>query len=195
MTTLLLDTICVFCGSASGNAPLYAEAAGKAGQTIAKMGASLVYGGGKVGLMGAVADGALDAGGRVIGIMPRHLIDREIAHGGLSELHEVSTMHERKVKMSDMASAFLVLPGGAGTLDEAFEQWTWAQIGVHAKPIGFLNTAGYFNPLLAMLDQMVEKGFLQDRYRKALIVSEEPEEILHAFARHVAPERKSYEPA
>ncbi len=188
------NAVCVFCGSASGNSPAYIEAAQRAGRAIARSGACLVYGGGRVGLMGAVADAALGVGGRVVGVMPKALVDREIAHASLTELHQVADMHERKAKMSEMAAAFLVLPGGAGTLEEAFEQWTWAQIGVHAKPLGFLNVEGYFDPLLSMVDAMVRKGFVAKPYRDALIVSDSPEEILRGFANYVAPGRKTYEP-
>lgn len=187
------DAVCVFCGSSSGDSPVYLEAARHTGRAIAAAGKALVYGGGKVGLMGAVADGALEAGGRVVGVMPKLLVEREIAHVGLTELHQVANMHERKTRMSELASAFLVLPGGAGTLEEAFEQWTWAQIGVHAKPLAFLNVANYFDPLLAMVDTMVARGFIAARYRDALIVSDQPETVLRGFAAYVAPGRKDYE--
>lgn len=187
------DAVCVFCGSASGDSPVYVEAARRTGRVIAEAGKTLVYGGGKVGLMGAVADGALEVGGRVVGVMPRLLVEREIAHAGLTELHQVANMHERKTRMSELASAFLALPGGAGTLEEVFEQWTWAQIGVHAKPIGFLNVANYFAPLLAMLDAMVARGFIGARHRDALVVADTPEAALRGFAAYVSPGRKDYE--
>lgn len=190
-----IKSVCVFCGSASGDSPVYEQSARQSGERIARSGLELVYGGGKVGLMGAVADAALEAGGRVIGVMPGHLVEREIAHGGLTELHRVSSMHERKTLMSEKASAFLVLPGGAGTLEEAFEQWTWTQIGVHSKPLAFLNVEGYFDPLISMIDTMVKRGFLNSRYRDALIISDRPDDILDAFSRYEAPGRKTYEVA
>ena len=151
---LSLSSVCVFCGSASGNDPRFVEAASLFGRALAERGLTLVYGGGRVGLMGAVADGALGAGGRVVGVMPRGLVEREIAHVGLSELRVVETMHERKTAMSEVADAFAVLPGGAGTLEEAFEQWTWAQLAIHAKPVGFLDVPiGY-----AATDNMLGGG-------------------------------------
>jgi len=135
--------ICVFCGSSLGSDQVYADAARAAGRTLARRRIALVYGGGRVGLMGVLADAALNAGGRVIGVIPQSLLEREIQHMGLSELQVVSTMHERKTKMAELASGFIALPGGAGTLEEIFEQWTWAQLGIHHKPCGFLNTNGY----------------------------------------------------
>ena len=188
-----LSSICVFCGSASGNDPVFVHAAAEAGKALAMRGCTLVYGGGKVGLMGAVADASLKAGCKVIGVMPKHLVEREIAHGGLSELVIVETMHERKTKMSELSDGFLVLPGGAGTLEEAFEQWTWAQISIHAKPIGFLNINNYFDPLLKMIDEMVEAGFLQAAYRDMLIVDPDPDAVLERFKTYVPPARKTYE--
>ena len=131
-----MKAVCVFCGSSAGRDPSYRQTATIAGTAIARAGLSVVYGGGKVGVMGAVADGALSAGGRVIGVIPRALVEREISHAGLSELHVVETMHERKTRMADLADGFIALPGGAGTLDEFFEQWTWAQLGIHSKPSG-----------------------------------------------------------
>jgi uncharacterized protein (TIGR00730 family) len=152
--------ICIFCGSSHGHDPVYREAAAAAARSIAETGAALVYGGGRVGLMGALADAALAAGGEVIGVMPRSLVAREIAHRGLSRLQVVETMHERKTTMSGLADAFLALPGGAGTLEEIFEQWTWGQLGIHGKPCAFLNVKGYFDPLRAMVDKMLAEGFL-----------------------------------
>ncbi|VTN77064.1 lysine decarboxylase family protein [Klebsiella pneumoniae] len=134
-----MKSIGIFCGSSAGEHPLYLETARLVGRTLAQQGLALVYGGGKVGLMGAVADAALEAGGVVIGVMPRGLVEREIAHRGLTELHVVEDMHERKTKMAALADGFIALPGGAGTLEEIFEQWTWAQLGIHEKPCAFLN--------------------------------------------------------
>ncbi|PIE07978.1 MAG: TIGR00730 family Rossman fold protein [Rhodobacterales bacterium] len=188
-----MRTVCVFCGSASGHDPVFLHAARKAGEALSKQSLKLVYGGGKVGLMGAVADAALSRGGEVVGVMPRHLVEREISHNGLTELLIVETMHERKTRMSDLADGFLVLPGGAGTLEEAFEQWTWAQIALHAKPIGFLNVDGFFDPLMDMVDGMVKAGFLAPAYRDMLIVENDPDSILERFSAYVPPAGKTYE--
>ena len=140
-----MKSIGIFCGSSAGEHPLYLDTARLVGRTLAQQGLALVYGGGKVGLMGAVADAALEAGGVVIGVMPRGLVEREIAHRGLTELHVVEDMHERKTKMAALADGFIALPGGAGTLEEIFEQWTWAQLGIHEKPCAFLNIKGYYD--------------------------------------------------
>lgn len=180
----------MFCGSSSGTGPVYAEAARATGRTLAQAGLGLVYGGGKVGLMGEVADAALAGGGRVVGVMPRPLVEREIAHLGLSALHVVETMHERKARMADLADAFLVLPGGAGTLEEVFEQWTWAQLGIHAKPCGFLNVKGYFDPLLAMIRRMTAEGFMAPAYADMLVVADDAGAILDGFAAYLPPPRK-----
>lgn len=187
------SSVCVFCGSASGNRPHFVKAAKSCGEALAEREVKLVYGGGKVGLMGAIADAVLSSSGRVAGVMPRHLVEREIAHESLTELVIVETMHERKTKMSEMAGAFIVLPGGAGTLEEAFEQWTWAQLAIHEKPIGFLNVEGYFNPLLHMIDGMVDAGFLAANFRDMLIIENEATALLDRFGSYTAPERKSYE--
>lgn len=193
MVLQTISAICVFCGSSTGNKPQYAQVARQVGAQIARSGRKLVYGGGKVGLMGAVADGALEAGGEVVGVMPRSLVEREIAHPGLTLLHTVDSMHERKVLMSESASAFLALPGGAGTLEEIFEQWTWTQLGLHAKPIGFLNVGGYFDPLFGMIDRMVTEGFLDASYRAALVLEDQVDALLLRFERYVPPKRKGYD--
>src|SRR5262249_29486438 len=160
--------ICIFCGASSGHDPAYREAAAAAARSLAASGASLVYGCGRVGLMGTIADAALGAGGKVIGVMPRSLVAREIAHSGLSELKVVETMHERKASMSGLADAFLALPGGAGTLEEIFEQWTWGQLGIHNKPCAFLNLKDYFKPIAVMVEQMVAAGFLLPQFAAML---------------------------
>ena len=147
-----MKSVCVFCGSQPGDDPAYEGAAWALGETLAAMGIELVYGGGHVGLMGAIADAALAAGGEVTGVMPRALVDREIAHTGLSRLHVVGSMHERKAMMSELSEGFVALPGGSGTLEEFFEVLTWAQLGEHGKPCGLLNVAGYYDPLLAVFD-------------------------------------------
>ncbi|MCL3818728.1 TIGR00730 family Rossman fold protein [Aeromicrobium wangtongii] len=161
--------VAVFCGSSFGRDPAYAEAARLTGRTLAERGIDVVYGGGHVGLMGLVADAALEAGGRVIGVIPRQLDDRELSHRGVTELHVVESMHERKQLMADLSDAFIALPGGAGTLEEIAEQWTWAQLTIHAKPSGFLDVGGYWAPMRQMLTTMVDEGFV--RAEQAGIVS------------------------
>lgn len=154
-------TFCVFCGSSPGVDPRYAEAARAFGVLLAEAGCDVVYGGGHVGLMGIVADAALRAGGRVLGVIPQKLVDRELAHQGLSELHVVSTMHERKALMASLSDGFIALPGGIGTLEEFFEVWTWAQLGYHDKPLGLLDVNGFFSPLMQFLAHASEQGFIQ----------------------------------
>ena len=176
-------SICVFCGSATGTRPEYADAARRLGDAIARRGLELVYGAGHIGLMGILADAALAAGGRVVGMIPRSLVDRELAHKGLSEIHVVESMHARKALMADRADAFLALPGGFGTLDELFEILTWAQIGIHAKPIGLINVAGYFDPLLAWIDGAVEGGLVREKHRAMLLVGDDAEELLGRVVR------------
>jgi len=182
--------ICVFCGSSSGRDPAYADGAVAAARSIARNGATLVYGGGRVGLMGVVADAALGAGGEVVGVMPRALVEREIAHRGLGQLHIVETMHERKTTMSALSDAFLALPGGAGTLEEIFEQWTWGQLGMHGKPCGFLNLKGYFEPIRTMVEKMVAEGFLQPHHASMLAFSDSIDELLAGFRSYVSPPSK-----
>jgi uncharacterized protein (TIGR00730 family) len=179
--------ICVFCGSASGRAPAYAAAARELGRLLAKRGIGLVYGGGNVGLMGELADAVLDAGGRAIGVIPRQLVDREIAHGGLTELHVVENLHQRKALMAELADAFLTLPGGVGTMEELFEVWSWGRLGLHSKPCGLLNVDGYFDSLRALTDQMVTEGFLEPEYRELLLVEEQPGMLLDRLTAYVPP--------
>jgi uncharacterized protein (TIGR00730 family) len=176
-----VKSVCVFCGSSSGADPAYAEAAAEMGRLIAESGRTLVYGGGNVGLMGVVADAALAAGGKVIGVIPRSLMDREVGHGGVTELHVVGSMHERKALMAELSDGFLALPGGVGTLEEFFETWTWAVLGLHAKPFGLLDVMGFYGPLLGFLDQLVEKGFVKPKYRDMLVVGRDPAELLQAM--------------
>ena len=182
-----MNAICVFCGSSPGNDPAYAEAAGRLGRTLAERGTTLVYGGGHVGLMGVVADAALGAGGEVIGVMPKSLVDREIGHTGLTKLHVVRSMHERKAVMSELSEGFIALPGGNGTLEEFFEVLTWAQLGEHAKPCGLLNVAGYYDPLLAVFDQMVYRAFLKEEHRELVLVEEDPTSLLERFGSYEPP--------
>lgn len=170
--------VCVFCGSAEGARPEYALAARQLAEVLASRQLGLVYGGGHVGLMGVVADAALAAGCEVIGVIPEALHKREIGHEGLTALHVVGSMHERKAMMSSLADAFIALPGGLGTLEETFEVWTWGQLGWHEKPIGLLDVIGFWQPLIAMVDRMVEQGFIQTEYRSMLCVEDEPTRLL-----------------
>ena len=182
-----MKSVCVFCGSQSGEDPAYEETARALGETLAAMGIELVYGGGHVGLMGAIADAALAAGGEVTGVMPRALVDREIAHTGLTRLHVVGSMHERKAMMSELSEGFVALPGGSGTLEEFFEVLTWAQLGEHGKPCGLLNVAGYYDPLLAVFDHMVDQGFLHEKHRAMVLVETEPTAMLAMFEEYRPP--------
>jgi uncharacterized protein (TIGR00730 family) len=189
-----MKSVCVFCGSNVGRDPVYLEAAVSAGETIARAGLTLVYGGGKVGLMGAVAEAALTAGGRVIGVMPRALFERELAHPGLSEFCVVESMHERKQTMESLADGFIALPGGAGTFEEFFEQWTWAQLGIHAKPCGLLNVKDFFQPLLALIETIVAEGFLTQTYLDMLVVEPTVAPMLARFETYAPPPRKWHAP-
>ena len=178
----MIERVLVFCGSSPGRRPEYAEAARQLGELLAQRDLGLVYGGASVGLMGAVADGALAAGGEVIGVIPRQLVEHELAHGGLSDLREVTTMHERKALMAELSDAVVALPGGTGTLDELFELFTWSQLGLHRMPIGLLDVAGYWRPLLAMLDHMVDERLLRAEHRDTLLVSGDAAALLDALA-------------
>ncbi len=173
--------ICVFAGSSTGRNPAYLQAAEALGATIAQRGMGLVYGGASVGLMNAVAEGALAGGGQVIGILPQWLQDWEVAHPGLTELRIVSSMHERKAQMADLSDAFVVLPGGIGSLEEWFEVWTWLQLGIHKKPIGLLNVAGYYDQLKVFLDHVVTEGFLRPTHATMLLSEAEPDVLLDAL--------------
>jgi uncharacterized protein (TIGR00730 family) len=177
--------ICVFCGAASGRTPAYAAAAQDLGELLAKRGIGLVYGGGNVGLMGELADAVLDAGGQAIGVIPQQLVDREIAHAGLTELHVVENLHQRKALMAELADAFLTLPGGIGTMEELFEVWSWGKLGLHSKPCGLLNVDGYFDSLRRLTDQMVTEGFLEPDYREMLLIEEQPSVLLDRLATYV----------
>jgi uncharacterized protein (TIGR00730 family) len=166
---MTLHRICVFCGSSAGSRPAYAEAARELGRTLAQRGIGVVFGGGKVGLMGVLADAALAAGGEAIGVIPEALEAREIAHPGLTRLHVVRSMHERKTLMADLADAFIALPGGFGTFEEFFEAVTWTQLGIHGKPCGLLNVDGYYDALLGQLDRAVGDGFIH-RHNRLLVL-------------------------
>lgn len=185
-----MNSICIFCGSSLGSNPIFQQIAQLTGEAIAKQGKTLVYGGGRSGLMGVVADSALQAGGQVIGVIPRALVDRELAHPGLTKLYVVENMHERKTKMADLSDGFIALPGGAGTLEEIFEQWTWAQLGIHQKPCAFLNVAGFYEDLLKMIQGTVDNGFSQARFVDKLIASDKIEDILQQFEQYQAPAPK-----
>jgi uncharacterized protein (TIGR00730 family) len=185
-----VKSICVYCGSSAGTDPAFLEAAIACGTTLAKAGLTVVYGGGKVGLMGAVADAALAGGGRVVGVMPKDLVDQEIAHRGLSELHVVASMHERKLKMAELSDAFLCLPGGPGTFEEIFEQWTWALLGIHAKPCGFVNVSGYYDRMRETIQHMADNGFIGQAYVDMLVYAESTEAALDAFRAYVPPPPK-----
>ena len=173
-----MKRVCVFCGSSVGNNPEYAEYAAALGQLLARKHIGLVYGGGHVGLMGVIADAALAAGGEVIGVIPRALADREIAHARLTDLRVVDSMHTRKAMMADLADAFIAMPGGVGTFEEFFEAITWTQLGLHRKPCGLLNAAGFYSPLVAFIDQAVNEGFIKPVHRKMIVVDDNPERLL-----------------
>ena len=177
-----MKRVCVFCGSAEGGSPEYAEAARALAAELVGRGLGLVYGGGSVGLMGVLADAALAQGGEVIGVIPRPLAAREIAHAGLSQMRLVESMHERKATMAGLVDGFIALPGGLGTLEETLEILTWAQLGIHRKPVGLLNVAGYYDGLLRMLGHAVGEGFLRREYFGLLLFADTPGELLDRFA-------------
>lgn len=182
-----MKRITVFCGSSSGTNEKYEKQATLLGQTLAKQKIELVYGGAKVGLMGAVADGVLNGGGRVIGVMPSFLKSVEIAHQGLSELIWVESMHERKTRMNDLCDGVIALPGGFGTLEEFFEILTWAQLGLHKKPMAILNIGGFYDPLMALLRTMVKEGFLKEANLQMVLVSDNIDDLLNQMRSYVAP--------
>ena len=182
--------IAVFCGSSQGNDEKFARSAQQLGRHLAREGIDLVYGGGKVGLMGEIADAVLAGGGRVFGVIPESLQSRELAHPGLTELQVVSGMHERKAMMAAWADAFVAMPGGPGTMDELFEAWTWAQLGYHDKPCAIYNAFGYYDQLLAFLNTMADTGFLKPHHRQMLVVEDEPKALVDALMRYRPPQRK-----
>jgi uncharacterized protein (TIGR00730 family) len=184
----MIRTICIFCGSSTGVGTGYEEAARTFATLMARRRIRLVYGGASVGLMGAIADTALAEGGEVVGVMPRALVDREIAHSGLTELHIVETMHERKAMMADLSDAFVALPGGLGTLEELFEVWTWGMLGLHAKPYGLLNVDGYYTPLIGFLDHARDEGFIRSAQRAMLVVEDDANRLVEKLSsRRAAP--------
>lgn len=173
-----IKSISVFCGSRSGDNPIFSGAASQLGTLIANKKIKLIYGAGNIGLMGVIADACLAASGHVIGVIPTKLVDKEVAHKGLTEIFIVDSMHERKALMASKSDAFIALPGGFGTCDELFEILTWAQLGIHHNPIGILNTEGFFDPLLVWIDQMIGQGFVKPKFRELLLVASEPEDLL-----------------
>jgi len=181
-------SVCVYCGSRPGELPAYAEAARSIGSEIGRRGWQLVYGGGRAGLMGEVADAALAAGATVIGVIPESLMGRELGHRGLTELHVVETMHQRKMMMAERSDAFLALPGGIGTFEELFEVWTWRQLGYHDKPLGLLNVAGYYDALLGFLAHSRDQGLMTTAQTDLLQVGDDPSALLQGLADR-APER------
>ncbi len=183
-----MKSITVFCGSSIGTEDNYKLQARLLGQALAKQGIGLVYGGAKVGLMGAVADGVLSENGQVVGVLPYFLQTKEVAHEGLTELIIVESMHERKKKMNDLSDGIIAMPGGFGTLEELFEMLTWAQLGLHKKPIGILNIDGFYDPLIEFVQKMVDHGFLKLINQEMMLVSNEVEDLLHQMKNYVAPE-------
>lgn len=179
--------ICIFSGSNPGRLGIYTEAATALGTALAKAGIGVVYGGASVGLMGAVADSALAAGGEVIGVIPQSLVAKELSHKGLTELHVTASMHERKAMMADLSDGFIALPGGVGTLEELFEIWTWAQLGFHKKGVGVLNIGGFYDPLITFLDHVAGERFMQPSHRGMLLVEDAPEKMIAALQVYEAP--------
>ncbi|MDO6441907.1 TIGR00730 family Rossman fold protein [Marinobacter sp. 2_MG-2023] len=182
--------VAVYCGSRSGNEPLYVEKAKELGEFFGRNGIDLVFGGGHVGLMGVIADSVLASGGKVYGVIPQHLVNRELAHPGLTELFVVRDMHERKAKMAELADGFVALPGGIGTLEEIFEMWTWGQLGMHQKPCGFYNVEGFYDALLEMVRSMVAAGFVKQQYLDMIVLTQTPTELIERFKAYVPPQEK-----
>ena len=174
-----IQRLAVYCGSSAGSDPRFAEAARELGRTMVERGIDLVYGGGRLGLMGIVADTVIAGGGGTYGVIPRALVELEVAHPGLTELHTVTTMHERKAKMTELADAFVCLPGGIGTLDEMFEAWTWNALGYHAQPFALLNVGGFWDGLNTFMDNVADSGFLSQARRAQLLVGDSPEEVIN----------------
>lgn len=189
-----MKSIGIVCGSSEGLSPVYMQSAREVGQYLAEAGIDVVYGGGRVGLMGAVADAAIQHGGRVTGVMPVSLVEREIAHTGLSDLQVVENMHQRKERMAALSHAFIALPGGAGTLEEIFEQWTWGQLGIHNKPCAFYNINDFYQPLKIMVQKMVDEGFMKQSYADMLFFSDSLPEIVDYFNTYTPPASKWHAP-
>jgi hypothetical protein len=184
--------ICIFCGAAPGSDPEFAKAAFDCGTLLASRGHAIIFGGGNVGLMGSLADGALSRGGSVIGVIPEALRDRELAHPGVRDMRVVKSMHERKMLMHELSTAFMALPGGLGTLDELFESLTWLQLGYHQKPVGILNVRGFYDPLLALLDHAVEHGFIHSAQRRVILVEKDADALLDQIQKWQVPQWKRW---
>lgn len=182
-----MQRICVYCGSSHGAQAIYRDVAAQLGTLLAVRGIGLVYGGGRVGLMGVVADAVLAGGGEAIGIIPHHLATKELAHDGLTDLRVVSTMHERKALMAELSDGFVTLPGGYGTAEEFFETLTWAQLGIHSKPLGLLNIAGFYDPLLLQVERYISEGFVRASYRDLIIDDTDPQNLLDRLAAYQPP--------
>lgn len=187
-----MKRVAVFCGSSNGVSSVYREQAIALGKELARQKLTLAYGGSCVGLMGALADSMIKEGGTVIGVLPDFLQNKEIAHPNLSELIIVQSMHERKAKMNELADAFITLPGGAGTMEEFFEIFTWAQLGLHDKPCGLLNTNHYYDPVVHLINHMADAGFLQEKFREITIIEENPQALLKAFSTYKPPTIKTF---
>jgi len=184
----IMDKICVFCGSSPGVRPAYADMAAEMGRTLAAMEIELVYGGGKVGLMGIIARTVMECGGRVTGVIPVALKEKEVAYDGLDEMHVVGSMHERKALMAELSDGFVAMPGGIGTIEEFVEVLTWLQLGIHNKPCGLLNTEGYYDKLLEFLDHMVAEGFIRQESREMVLVDTDPADLLMKMSLYRAPQ-------
>jgi uncharacterized protein (TIGR00730 family) len=184
----MIKKLCVYCGSSTGNRPEYAQAARELAHAMVSMDMGLVYGGASVGVMGKLADAVVKEGGEVIGVIPKGLFVKEVAHTGISELREVDTMHERKAMMAELSDGFIALPGGLGTIEEFFEIWTWAQLGMHQKPCGFLNTGRYYDKLIDFIDHAVSEQFIKEEYRSMVFVEQQPDILLKKFESYRAPE-------
>jgi hypothetical protein len=182
-----MRSVCVYCGSSAGDRPEYVDAARALGHALAQRGIELIYGGAQVGLMGHVANAVLERGGRVIGVIPQMLVRKEIAHAGLTALHVTASMHERKQKMADLSEGFIALPGGIGTFEELFEIWTWGQLGLHRRPCGLLNVAGYYDDLVRFLDHATASGFIRAEQRAMLSVESDVDALLARFDAYAAP--------
>ncbi|TDV12128.1 TIGR00730 family Rossman fold protein [Paraburkholderia caballeronis] len=187
-----MKAVCVYCGSSMGASPVYAEAAKAFGRALVAANLGLVYGGGKVGLMGVIADEVMAAGGRAIGVIPELLVDKEVGHNGLSELHVVPDMHHRKKMMADLSDAFVALPGGAGTLEELFEVYTWAQLGYHHKPVAVLNIDGFYDPLISLLTHTVSEGFMRQTYFDLLQIDTDPAKLIGKLQSYRAPAKDKW---
>ncbi len=187
-----MEAVCVFCGSREGMRSSYAEAARSMGKEIAHRGIGLVYGGGRVGLMGAVADAVLEEGGKVVGVIPEALVSKEIAHAGLTKLHVVGSMHERKRLMAELSDGFITLPGGYGTLEEFMEVLSWAQLSIHEKPCGLLDVDGFWKPLSTLFDQVVAEGFVHPDHRSLVLTERDPRVLLEWLERYTPPETRKW---